>query len=101
MVAHNFRIYDTSFFSDDLEKLEYHIPNTNSEKNLMDGIIYLMCWNISSDFPDIISGIDPEYTMLDKLKIKCSQVDNEKELTDLFEKWDKVLPTKAIQKWLF
>lgn len=86
MVAHNFRIDKNSFFSEKLKELKYSIPNSNSEKNLMDGILYLICWNIKLEFPEIINELNPNGLMLDKLNIPTSIVDNEKELEELFNK---------------
>lgn len=86
MVAHNFRIKNKSFFSEEFKELEYQIPNTNSEKNLMDGIIYLLCLNIRLEFPEVIETLNPDYKMIFKLKIKSSIIDHEKELTELYEK---------------
>lgn len=68
MVAHNFRVDKESFFSENLPELKYNIPNSTSEKNLMDGIIYLICWNIKLEFPELIESMDPDGLMLDKLK---------------------------------
>lgn len=86
MVAHNFRIKNQSFFSDDFTKVEYEIPNTNSEKNLIDGIIYLICVNIRTVFPDIIETLNSNYKMIYKLKIKNQTVDAEKVLIELYDK---------------
>lgn len=86
LVAHSFRIKGTSFFSEKIEILEYKIPNTNSEKNLFNGIIYIMCSNIRQEFPDVINQIDPNFIMLDKLKIKGQKIDSDKELYELFLK---------------
>ncbi|WP_330442109.1 hypothetical protein [Flavobacterium sp. C4GT6] len=83
LVAHNFRTNNKSFFSTDEVEI-YKIPNTISEKILFDGIIYLICTNIRDLFPDVISQIDPDFIMLNKLKIIGEDIDNEKELTELY-----------------
>lgn len=85
LVAHNLRINNKSFFSEEFEKLEYKIPNKISEKNLFSGIIYLICLNIRNEFMDVILTFNPFESMLDKLKIISEDVDNEKELEELAE----------------
>lgn len=86
LIAHNFRIKNESFFSQEKRIFEYKIPNTLSEKNLFSGIIYLICLNIRDAFPEIISKIDFKEKMVDKLNLIGENVDNEAELKILFEK---------------
>ncbi len=85
LVAHSFDIKGKSFFSSEIEHLEFKIPNTISEKNLFYGIVYLMCVNISEEFYEIILEIQkkPNEIMLDKMKIVSENIDSEKELNKL------------------
>lgn len=86
LAAHNFRIKGKSFFSDEFDKFEFIIPNKVSEKNLFSGIIYLICINIRTEFPEIYNSLNVEEVMLDKIKFICEEIDNEKELSELISK---------------
>ena len=85
LAAHNFRINGKSFFSNEFEKLEFKIPNTISEKNLFSGIIYIICQNIKNEFPEIIQMFNINERMIDKISFIGEQIDNEKELSELYE----------------
>ena len=65
--------------------LEFKIPNRVSEKNLFVGIIYFICLNLKDEFPEIFETINPNEKMLNKIKFLSSEIDNEKELTELME----------------
>ncbi|MPL55670.1 hypothetical protein SDC9_01149 [bioreactor metagenome] len=86
LVAHNLRIKNESFFSNQIENLEYKIPNSISEKNLFSGIVYIINSNIRDEFIDVILTFNPFESMLDKMKIISEVVDNEKELEELANK---------------
>ncbi|WP_298498364.1 hypothetical protein [uncultured Algibacter sp.] len=86
LIAHNFRIKDKSFFSKEKLLYDYKIPNSLSEKNLFSGIIYLICLNIRDAFPEIISKLNLNERMVDKLNLIGENVDNENELKKLFDK---------------
>ncbi len=85
IAAHNFRIKGKSFFSDEIDLLQFKIPNKVSEKNLFVGIIYFICLNIKEEFPEIFATINPNEKMLNKIKFLSSEIDNEKELTILMK----------------
>lgn len=86
LAAHNFRIKGKSFFSDEFDKFKFTIPNKVSEKNLFSGIIYLICINIRTEFPEIYNSLNVGEAMLDKIEFICDEVDNEKELIELISK---------------
>lgn len=86
MAAHNFRIKGKSFFSNEFEKFIFKIPNTVSEKNLFSGIIFLICLNIKSEFPEIFNSLESGELMLHKMEIVGEKVDYEKELEVLSER---------------
>ncbi|MDW5288510.1 hypothetical protein [Formosa sp. PL04] len=78
LLVHNFRIKNESFFSK--ENIEYKIPNTLSEKNLLSGIIYIICLNIGEAFPMVISSLNSRDRMVDNLNLIGEEIDNEMEL---------------------
>lgn len=84
LIAHNFRIKGKSFFSEEFDMFEFKIPNKVSEKNLFSGIVYFICLNIRNEFPEIFSTLNDKEIMLDKIKFISEEVDNEKELIELF-----------------
>ncbi len=86
LVAHNFRNKGKSFFSDEFDKFKFIIPNKVSEKNLFSGIIYCVCINIRTEFPEIFYSLNIKEVMLDKIEFICEEVESEKELTELISK---------------
>ena len=84
MVAHSFRFKNKSFFSDDMEELRFKIPNKISEKNLFAGIAHLICLNIRDEFIECVTAFDNNQVMLDKMKLIGEDIDNEKELIELY-----------------
>ncbi|WP_066221659.1 hypothetical protein [Formosa haliotis] len=85
LIAHNFRIKNNSFFSNETEMYEYKIPNTLSEKNLFSGIIYFICLNIRDAFPEVVHELNMPKKMVEKLNLIGEVVDSEEELKLLFE----------------
>jgi hypothetical protein len=83
LAAHNFRVKGKSFFSEDIEKLKFVIPNKVSEKNLFLGISYLICMNIKAEFPEIFSSLKIGDTMIHKIEFISEEIDNESELEEL------------------
>ncbi|MEX0995903.1 MAG: hypothetical protein WDZ45_02500 [Flavobacteriaceae bacterium] len=86
LVAHGLRINNRSLFSYSDKELNFKIPDTNSEKNLFNGIIYLICLNIRDEFIDVVKEIDPQVSPFDKFFIISEVVDCERELMDIFDK---------------
>ncbi|MFS4467532.1 hypothetical protein [Maribacter sp. 2210JD10-5] len=84
MVAHSFRFKNKSFFSDEIEELNFKIPNKISEKNLFAGIVHLICMNIRDEFLEYVINFDNNQVMLDKMKLMGEDIDNEKELIELY-----------------
>lgn len=84
MIAHSFRFNRESFFSENIKKLEFKIPNTLSEKNLFAGITNLACMNIRDEFMEYVVQFDNNQVMLDKMKLIGENIDNEKELIELY-----------------
>ncbi len=84
LAAHNFKINGKSFFSDEVKYLEYKIPNTISEKKLFLLITELICLNIRDEFPEILLFMNPQYRMIDKMKIIGEQIDFEEESKIIF-----------------
>jgi len=83
LVAHNFKVKGKSFFSDEIERLTFRIPNTISEKNLFSGIIYYICINLKNEFIEVSNSLLSTELMLDKIEFTKQEIDNEKELTEI------------------
>ncbi len=79
----NVRVNKKSLFAFRGKELKFKISDTNSEKNLFSGIIYLICLNIRDEFINVVTEIDPQESPLDKFLIISEVVDCERELIDL------------------
>ena len=86
IAAHNFRNNNKSLFSISNEIPSYKIPNTISKKNLVCGILELMCRNIIEAFPAICYHLNPNEIMLDWFKINSENVDVQLELNFLLDR---------------
>ncbi len=86
LAAHNFKIKGKSFFDNEIQNLEYKIPNTISEKKLFLLIIELICINIRDEFPEILLYMNPQTKMTDKLKIIGEEINFNEESKIIFSK---------------
>lgn len=86
IVAHNYRVNKDSLFSSETPFKSYKIPNTNSEKNLVCGILHLVCENLKRGFLGVCLHINPDETMLDNFEIQGEYVESNKELNALLKK---------------
>jgi len=81
LAAHNFKIKGKSFFSKEVESLEYIIPNTISEKKLFMYIIDFICLNILEKFPN---HYNREFVMIEKINIIGEEINFVEEAKKMF-----------------
>ncbi|NQX81485.1 MAG: hypothetical protein HRT66_05770 [Flavobacteriaceae bacterium] len=79
VLAHNFREKNTPIFSNNREKKTYKIPYSNSEHYLLSELILLITQIITKEFDDIVSKIDFNESLLDKIDFIYNEVDVQKE----------------------
>lgn len=79
ILAHNFNINNSSFFSEDYENILYNVPHTDAEIKLLSELLVIITNNLVFVFPEI-KNLDLNPKMMDKLKFKRTIVDLENEI---------------------
>lgn len=79
VLAHNLREKNIPIFSKNREKKEYKVPFSNSEHYLLSELIILIIQIITEEFYDVVSEINLNESLLDKIEFTENKVDVQKE----------------------
>ena len=101
ILAHNLRTKDNkSIYELTNKKIDFNIPNTRPEFSLLIQLLALITRNIGKEFPELITKIDFNERIVDKMNIPYDLIDFESEFNAVGEKIKKLGLTMTQQTHL-